>query len=131
MRRELVSEVRRRARGRCEYCQWAELHDSLRFQVDHVIAKQHRGHGVADNLALCCAHCNRHKGPNVAGVDPDTGEVVPLFNPRADEWEQHFSWVGAELLGLTPKGRVTVQVLAINSEDRLAARQALVDEGAF
>ena len=105
--------------------------DLLPFNVDHVIAKQHRGRTVAGNLAFSCSHCNAHKGPNVAGIDPETGDLVPLFNPRSDKWAEHFSWAGAELVGLTPSGRATIIVLAINLEGRLAAREALMDEGAF
>jgi hypothetical protein len=105
--------------------------DFLPFHVDHVIAKQHRGQTVEGNLAFCCSHCNAHKGPNVAGIDPRTGRVVALFNPRSDEWATHFAWSGAELIGLTPKGRATVLVLAVNLEDRLAAREALMNEGVF
>src|SRR5271166_4827055 len=53
---------------------------------------QHGGLTVLDNLALSCLHCNRHKGPNIAGTDPRTGEVVRLFHPRNDQWSVHFEW---------------------------------------
>jgi hypothetical protein len=50
--------------------------------VDHIIARQHDGATTIDNLALACLHCNRHKGPNIAGRDVATGDLVRLFHPR-------------------------------------------------
>lgn len=65
------------------------------FSVDHIVARQHGGPTVLENLALACLHCNRHKGPNIAGTDPSTGEIVRLFHPRwiggmttSNGWEQ-------------------------------------------
>jgi hypothetical protein len=81
------------------------------------------------NLALCCVHCNLHKGPNLAGVDPLTQELVRLYHPRRDKWRVHFAWLGASLIGLTPVGRTTVRVLAINEPSRISVREALLREG--
>jgi hypothetical protein len=83
------------------------------------------------NLALSCFHCNRHKGPNIAGRDPLTGEIVRLFHPRSDTWAEHFRFAGAEIAGLTAIGRVTVQVLAMNASDFKQVREALMSEGVF
>lgn len=80
------------------------------------------------NLALACTHCNRHKGPNIAGFDAETGQIVRLFNPRTDRWEQHFEPDGAHLRGKTAIGRVTVDVLGMNSSDQLLVRKALLEE---
>jgi hypothetical protein len=84
-----------------------------------------------ENLALCCLHCNCHKGPNIAGIDPVTGELTRLFHPRRDRWRDHFEWHGPELIGRTPVGRATVSVLAINHPDYVAVRHALIAEGLF
>jgi hypothetical protein len=83
-----------------------------------------------DNLAFACLHCNRHKGPNIAGVDQATGALVRLYHPRLDDWAAHFLWDGRELRGKTLIGRVTIQVLAINDPDVHAMRAALAVEGA-
>ena len=101
------------------------------FHIDHVIARQHGGQTVFSNLALACLHCNRHKGPNIAGRDPDTGKLVRLFDPREHHWIDHFDWAGAELVGKTSIGRTTIGVLGINDPDFLAVREALMEEGAF
>ena len=97
--------------------------------VDHVIAQQHGGKSTADNLALACSRCNLHKGPNVAGIDPLTKQLVRLFHPRTDTWGEHFRWEGASLAGLTKVGRATIVVLAMNHPYRLAAREALLAAG--
>jgi hypothetical protein len=40
-------------------------------------------------------------------------------------------WNGALLVGRTPIGRATIEVLEINLPDRTALRQALMDEGVY
>lgn len=101
----------------------------LTFPIDHILARQHGGRTVLGNLALCCGRCNLHKGPNLSGVDPATGRVVRLFNPRKDRWHKHFRWDGPRVVGLTPKGRATVDVLAMNHPDDMAVREELIDQG--
>ncbi|MGA3017691.1 MAG: HNH endonuclease signature motif containing protein [Bryobacteraceae bacterium] len=131
MNRDLVREVRQRAQDRCEYCHLSVYVYPLPFHVDHIIARQHGGQTVLENLALACLHCNRHKGPNIAGTDPDTGEIIRLFHPRVDLWSEHFEWTGAALGGRTEVGRVTIHLLAINDSDFLAMREALIQEQTF
>jgi hypothetical protein len=131
MESALKQLVRQRADGRCEYCQIPSEYDCLTFQVDHVIAAKHGGIDDPDNLALACWSCNVRKGPNIAGVDPTNDQVVPLFHPRRQVWAEHFRWAGAELHGLTPEGRATIQVLGINLSHRVALRASLIEEGAI
>ena len=92
MTKELDELVRRRAGYICEYCLLPQMLHGWTFEIDHVIAEQHGGRTVSENLALCCPKCNRHKGPNVAGVDPETNRVCPIFHPRQDRWPEHFDW---------------------------------------
>ena len=120
-----------RAEGICEYCRMPQPYDRLPFQIDHIIARQHGGDDAAENLALSCLACNTHKGPNIAGVDPATGEIVRLFNPRRDKWREHFRWAGPELAGQTQEGRATVVVLAINLPHRAVLRESLMAEGVY
>jgi len=101
------------------------------FQIDHIIARQHGGTSTLDNLALACIHCNRFKGPNIASVDPDSGDIVRLFHPRRDTWSEHFFWDGPELKALTQVGRVTISLLLINDPEVVAMRKALQEEGVF
>jgi hypothetical protein len=125
----LERRVRRRARQRCEYCHLPQFASNLTFPIDHVIARQHGGRTRAENLALSCVRCNSHKGPNIAGIDPESEQLVPLFHPRRDRWIDHFEWQGAELIGKTPTARATIVVLSINGAAAVARRAALIAEG--
>jgi hypothetical protein len=121
--------VRRRADDRCEYCRVPAAAYVIPFQIDHVIALQHGGVSDLSNFALACYHCNLHKGPNIASIDPLSGVMVGLFNPREDAWADHFEWDRARIIGRSPKGRATVRLLAMNDWEALAVRQALIAEG--
>lgn len=121
--------VRRRAGDACEYCGLSQ--DDLpfaTFHVEHITPKQHGGTDSPTNLALSCHHGNAHKGPNLAGIDPESGQLVPLFNPRDAAWHEHFERRGALIFGRTPTGRATVRVLAMNTVERLELRAALLGE---
>jgi hypothetical protein len=131
MDKTLELEVRRRAGDRCEYCRFPQAASALKHVVDHVVARQHGGQTSLENLALCCGRCNLHKGPNIAGMDPETGQLTRLFNPRADIWSEHFRWAGPILEGLTPIGRTTTAVLAFNKPARIRARRAIIAIGAL
>ncbi len=115
----------------CEYCHALQAFYPERFQIDHIIAKQHGGITSKENLALCCVECNRRKGPNLSGIDPVTGDRVDLFDPRRDVWNEHFSWHGPVVIGLSSKGRATVAVLDINRPPRVLVRETLILEGVF
>ncbi len=126
----LAQEVRERAGHACEYCRMPQsCYPTVPFPVDHIIARQHGGSTSLDNLALSCLHDNTHKGPNIAGVDPQTRRITRLFNPRRDKWKRHFRWEGSHLVGKTAVGRTTIVVLAMNHPDAVAVRQSLIEEG--
>ena len=120
-----------RASGVCEYCGLADEFDPLPFCVDHIIAQQHRGLTDEANLAVCCFSCNTHKGPNIAGIDPDTGALTRPFHPRTDIWGDHFEWDGPTLRAKTAIARVTLYVLNINDPVRVEHRKLLIEEGVF
>ena len=122
-------EVRARAGRRCEYCLAPEDLAFAKHHVDHAIAEKHGGQTVLENLALCCAICNRRKGSDLASVDPVSGELSPLFHPRLDRWADHFELHGGEIIPRTGTGRVTVKLLRLNRPDRIKEREALVRSG--
>jgi hypothetical protein len=131
MNKKLQRAVQERAGNRCEYCEISPQLSEEPFNTDHVIAEQHLGPTSWENLAYSCGRCNRSKGPNIAGTDPVTHQLVYLFNPRKDTWKSHFAWKGPLLEGLTPTGRVTVLLLGINDSDRVELRSTLIEIGMF
>ena len=121
--REHAREVRRRASGCCEYCRLLETKRSIRFQIDHIFARRHGGDDSLDNLCLSCYECNSYKGPHIAALDPLTAEPTRLYNPRAQDWDDHFELnVDMSIAGLTPEGRATTEVLRMNPPRRLIER---------
>src|SRR5262245_57721685 len=121
MDRALVEQVRSRAGEACEYCLLPQAASIIRFPIDHVIARQHGGPTELENLAPCCGRCNRFKGPNLAGIDPYTGAMTRLYNPRRDRWRRHLEWQDALLVG-RPDG-----VGGHQERDALAVSRALFD----
>jgi hypothetical protein len=118
--------VRRRAGNRCEYCLLKQEHLTFStFQIEHIMPRKHGGDDAPSNLALACHRCNSHKGPNLTGIDPETEEITPLFNPRLHVWEDHFCWDDVIGVGLTAVGRTTVRVLNMNEERRVRLRTVL------
>lgn len=119
-----------RAVGRCEYCRLKQEHETAQsFHIEHIIALQHRGESLLQNLALSCGKCNAFKGPNLTSRDPDTGIVEMLFHPRDQRWEDHFTMDGPRILGMTAIGRTTVWLLQMNAPRRVELRQILIQDG--
>jgi hypothetical protein len=125
----LREEVADRAGHRCEYCLISEQQAFARHQVDHVIAVKHGGATTLNNLALSCTLCNRRKGSDLSSLDPDTGQLAPLFHPRLDRWRDHFELRRGEFIGLSVSARVTIRLLRLNRPDRVKEREALVNSG--
>jgi len=129
MHRELVELVWRRAGRRCEYCLFPAEWAYQPFQIDHIVAEKHGGQTVPNNLALACFDCNSYKGPNIASIDPQTGDLSRLYHPRLDRWRDHFAWDGTTLLGQTPIGRATIHALRMNHPDAINVRRLLLAVG--
>ncbi|HEY9838510.1 MAG TPA: HNH endonuclease signature motif containing protein [Vampirovibrionales bacterium] len=120
--RRLVEE---RANYRCEYCLLPANVAFFSHEIDHIIAHKHGGITEANNLALTCWRCNRHKGSDLGSFDPETAEFSFLFNPRTQEWIEHFTREQVTILGVTPEGRTTVKLLQMNTQERLTERRRL------
>lgn len=123
-RSDMARYVESRAAGRCEYCRMHQSLQGATFHVEHVVPQSRGGHTQIENLAWACPSCNLHKADRVESVDLDTGNQVPLFNPRVDLWSAHFRWDGYRILGQTPIGRATVTALDFNHPRRIQIRRA-------
>jgi hypothetical protein len=134
MEQSLRDFVRERAQDRCEYF-LQPAHFPVRLlaehQIEHIVARQHRGKSESANRALACIRCNLFKGPNLSGVDPISGETTRLFHPREDTWLEHFRWEGPFIIGASAIGRTTVVTLNMNEEARINRREQLMKVGRF
>ena len=126
--RRIVAE---RANYVCEYCLIAEEDGYFRFQVEHVISRKHGGSSELENLALACVFCNRYKGSDIASLIPETDELVRLYNPRTDQWREHFHLNGVLIEPLTEIGEATVRILQMNHADQILERQLLSRRGRY
>lgn len=122
--------VAQRAGMRCEYC-LTHLDDaSFAHEVDHILSRQHGGETIAENLAFACMVCNRLKGTNLTSVS-SSGEIVRLFNPRLDDWQDHFKLEGAIIQPLSTIGEVTTRLLRLNNADRIVERLRFQGLGSY
>ncbi len=123
--------VWQRAGSRSGYGRLPQIESRAAFEVDHIIARQHRGRTVAGNLALSCVYCNGRKGPNLTGRDPATGKLTRLSQPRRHQWPYHFRSQGSTITGRTAIGRTTIDVLRMNHPPLVALREILMAAGMF
>lgn len=128
---DLRRRVSAQARHQCGYCLTQELVVGLPMEVDHLLPHSLGGATVEDNLWLACSLCNDHKGNRLLAIDPVSGKQVRLFNPRHQNWAEHFSWAeGATRIdGITPVGRATVAALHLNRPSLVLARRLWVAAG--
>jgi hypothetical protein len=127
----LRRQVMVRARNRCEYCQCPESFSLDTFCVDHIQPTADGGKTTLENLACACHNCNSRKLDALVAPDPETGQAVPLFHPRTDDWREHFAWSEDTLrvLPLTPTGRATETRLQLNRLGAINIRRALLSLG--
>ena len=116
---------------RCGYCQTSQRIIGPLLEIDHIIPEAQGGTSAEDNLCLACPMCNSHKADRIEAIDPDSPASVRLFNPRAQNWEDHFEWIetGTLIRGKSPIGRATIAALNMNHPDVVLARQLWVMAG--
>lgn len=131
----ISNEIRRlvinRAKERCEYCLIHQKYSIYSHEIDHIIPMKHGGKTSQENLALSCLSCNRHKGSDFATIDLTNNEIVPLFNPRQQNWSEHFELNNGKIEGLTKIGKGTARLLQFNAKNRLIERQLLIKKNLF
>jgi len=118
--------VEQRADYWCEYCHLPANVAFFPHEIDHIVAEKHGGLTSEDNLAYTCWRCNRHKVSDLGSFDPATGDFCFLFHPRSQQWQQHFNIRDNVIIGITPEGRTTAQLLKLNIDERIAERTRLL-----
>ena len=128
---ELRARVEVRAGRRCEYCR---LHSALQgatFHVDHIQPLSAGGTDDFENLSCACPTCNLAKSNRATLADPETGDLVPMFHPRRDNWSDHFRFEGYSMVGLTGRGRAIVAAFELNTTKYIFIRSAEREFGLF
>lgn len=128
---ELQRQIRSHFRNCCAYCRTAEELTVAIFEFEHIIPRSVGGETIFDNLCLSCPTCNRYKSTLQTALDPTTKQMVPLFHPHLQVWEEHFSWSedAIELAGLTPIGSATIVALKMNRPQLIRVRRMWVKLG--
>ena len=127
----ISNELRRltaeRAENKCEYCCLPQKARISKYEIEHILPRQHGGQTVLENLALACLRCNRRKGTNLGSFDVETGDFTLFFNPRTQVWTEYFRLLeSGEIKPLTAEARVTIKILQINNDERIEERQELM-----
>jgi 5-methylcytosine-specific restriction endonuclease McrA len=127
----LRNRVVAKSRNRCGYCLTSRLISGSTMQLDHLQPYSEGGPTDELNLWLACNECNQSRSDRTAGIDPETLQAAPLFNPRDDAWSDHFEWAsgGKLIVGRTPTGRATVSLLKMNRESIVLARATWIVVG--
>ncbi len=123
--------VANRANCCCEYCRSQTQFSIYPFSIDHIIPLSKGGESSLENLAYACQGCNNHKYNKTAELDPVSNKLVPLYNPRRQQWYDHFGWNYdfTIIIGTTPIGRATVELLRLNRESLINLRKILYKAG--
>jgi len=129
--RKLKELVKKRANGLCEYCKSPSNISSHSFAMEHIEPEIKGGKTTEDNLAFSCQGCNNRKYDKASAIDPETQELVKLFHPRLQEWDDNFSWSEdlLKILGETASGRATIERLKMNREELQNLRDILKEVG--
>ena len=108
--------IAQRAAFCCEYCISQEKYAPDYFSIEHIMPQAKKGTNAIENLAFSCLACNSHKYTHTHTIDPISGILVPLYNPRTDIWDNHFRWNNdfSLITGITPIGRATIEKLHLN-----------------
>lgn len=109
----------------CAYCRTAENLTVAIFEFEHITPRSAGGETVFENICFSCPTCNRYKADRTNATDPDTQEVVALFHPHQDKWQDHFTWNegSTEIIGLSATGRATIAALRMNRRQLIRVRR--------
>jgi hypothetical protein len=126
---KLRQQITLDAQSRCGYCLVEAKYVYAAMEIDHLIPTAKGGSDTRENLWLACPRCNGFKSDQINSIDHISGQIAALFNPRYQDWRDHFTWDDTDhalIIGKTVEGRATIVALQINNEDNLAFRRLLV-----
>ena len=136
MRRDYITKsnrdkIKNRADNRCEYCKSPASYATQSFVIEHIIPISKNGNSKLENLAWSCGGCNSFKYNKVEAFDALSQQSVPIFNPRLQNWNDHFNWSEDffNIVGKTATGRATIQALKMNRTGLINLRTLLKLDG--
>ncbi|UPL14681.1 HNH endonuclease [Microbacterium galbinum] len=108
--------------GKCAYCEAKMLAVSY-GDIEHFRPKRIFPELVVEwaNLTLACSRCNQAKG---AKWDP----ALPFVNPYEDAIQEHLSFLGPLVFGVSDRGDYTLNELELNDSHRVEARDRTLRE---
>jgi HNH endonuclease len=123
--------VMQRAAFCCEYCKSQDKYSPNSFTIDHILSEDLGGSSDISNLAYACFLCNRLKWHKQTAFDVVSERWVRFFNPREDNWNDHFNWSedATLVIGTSPIGRATVEGLKLNRDKLIEYRKAIIPFG--
>ncbi len=127
----LKKKIRRVAKNRCGYCLLPQSLNPVLLEIEHIFPTAKGGTNDEENLWLVCRLCNGYKATQTESLDKKTNETVRLFNPRTQNWNEHFKWEEEIVIGKTPCGRATIQTLKLNNPIILPVRKKWILAGWF
>ncbi len=133
IKKDLDAQIRRQAKNRCGYCLNPQELIPYKLEIEHIYPKSLGGKSIVENLWLACRECNAHKAVKTEAIDNLTGKTIKLFNPRTQNWNEHFEFSknDSQIIGKTPCGRATVEALQINNFYQTTARSIWVEMNKF
>ena len=129
--RSIKKLVIARADYRCEYCRVPAYLSNFDYHIEHIIGLQHGGPNTQSNLAYCCSTCNWKKGPNISTILEMNGALIPLFNPRTQNWHEHFSSFNGKIEPKTIIGEATIKLLELNTPEKIEERFEMILSGFY
>jgi HNH endonuclease len=120
--------IRTRAKGYREYCMSHDECGTSPFNIEHIFPTILNGTDDLVNLAYACSGCNGAKFIKSTAFDPISEQNWPLFNPRTQKWDEHFTWdtTLTLIIGQTPVGRATILALRLNRLQLINLRKATI-----
>lgn len=128
---QLINKIRKDAKYRCGYCKLPQHIIPNMLEIEHLLPLADGGESEEENLWLACRNCNSYKSSKTKAIDTETNQTVKLFNPRTQNWSEHFEFSQDEtqIIGKTICGRATVIALRLNFEQAVIARKNWVNVG--
>lgn len=125
---ELKEKIRLQAKNRCGYCLTPQAIISMPLEIEHLQPIADGGTDDEENLWLACRNCNGFKHAKTRAADPQTRIETAIFNPRRQNWLEHFEFSEdkTEIIGKTECGRATVVAPRLNYELAVRARRIWV-----